>query len=48
MIWIWFCCRCMSYEKAEKQLTVIEAPNVLTIVLKRFRVIHFYLAQDKI
>lgn len=31
------CSRCMSYEKAEKQLTVIEAPNVLTIVLKRFR-----------
>lgn len=31
------CSRCMSYEKAKKKLTVMEAPNVLTIVLKRFR-----------
>ncbi|EYU39312.1 hypothetical protein MIMGU_mgv1a001469mg [Erythranthe guttata] len=32
-----FHCRCKSYEKAKKKLTVIEAPNILTIVLKRFR-----------
>ncbi|KAL7094463.1 hypothetical protein ACP275_11G105100 [Erythranthe tilingii] len=31
------CSRCKSYEKAKKKLTVIEAPNILTIVLKRFR-----------
>ncbi|CAA2989381.1 ubiquitin carboxyl-terminal hydrolase 17 isoform X1 [Olea europaea subsp. europaea] len=31
------CSRCKSYEKAKKQLTVLEAPNILTIVLKRFR-----------
>ncbi|KAH6823389.1 ubiquitin-specific protease 17 [Perilla frutescens var. hirtella] len=31
------CSRCMSYVKAKKKLTVIEAPNILTIVLKRFR-----------
>ncbi|KAL1566819.1 ubiquitinyl hydrolase 1 [Salvia divinorum] len=31
------CSRCMSYVKAKKKLTVIQAPNVLTIVLKRFR-----------
>ncbi|CAA0812515.1 Ubiquitin carboxyl-terminal hydrolase 17 [Striga hermonthica] len=31
------CSRCKSYEKAKKKLTVLEAPNVLTIVLKRFR-----------
>ncbi|KAL0342983.1 UNVERIFIED_CONTAM: Ubiquitin carboxyl-terminal hydrolase 17 [Sesamum angustifolium] len=32
------CSRCKSYEKAKKKLTVLEAPNILTIVLKRFRV----------
>lgn len=31
------CNRCKSYEKAKKKLTILEAPNVLTIVLKRFR-----------
>ncbi|XP_051143968.1 ubiquitin carboxyl-terminal hydrolase 17-like [Andrographis paniculata] len=31
------CSRCKSYEKARKKLTILEAPNILTIVLKRFR-----------
>ncbi|XP_077212938.1 ubiquitin-specific protease 16 [Tasmannia lanceolata] len=31
------CGRCKSYEKAKKKLTVLEAPNVLTIALKRFQ-----------
>ncbi|KAG8383596.1 hypothetical protein BUALT_Bualt04G0030400 [Buddleja alternifolia] len=31
------CSRCKSYEKAKKKLTLLEAPNILTIVLKRFR-----------
>ncbi|KAJ7943718.1 Ubiquitin carboxyl-terminal hydrolase [Quillaja saponaria] len=31
------CSRCNSYEKARKKLTVLEAPNILTIVLKRFQ-----------
>ncbi|PIN12517.1 Ubiquitin carboxyl-terminal hydrolase [Handroanthus impetiginosus] len=31
------CSRCKSYEKAKKKLTVLVAPNILTIVLKRFR-----------
>ncbi|KAF5747328.1 Ubiquitin-specific protease 17 putative isoform 1 [Tripterygium wilfordii] len=31
------CNRCKSYEKAWKKLTVLEAPNVLTIVMKRFQ-----------
>ncbi|KAL4556482.1 hypothetical protein LXL04_039137 [Taraxacum kok-saghyz] len=31
------CTRCKSYEKAKKKLTVLEAPNVLTIALKRFQ-----------
>lgn len=30
--------RCGSYEKARKKLTILEAPNVLTIALKRFQV----------
>ncbi|KAL1569680.1 ubiquitinyl hydrolase 1 [Salvia divinorum] len=30
------CNRCKSYEKAKKKLTMLEAPNVLTVVLKRF------------
>ncbi|KAM6563938.1 hypothetical protein CsatB_023936 [Cannabis sativa] len=33
----YFCSRCKSYEKARKKLTVLEAPNILTIVLKRFK-----------
>ncbi|RZC25803.1 Ubiquitin carboxyl-terminal hydrolase 16 isoform D [Glycine soja] len=28
---------CKSYEKAKKKMTVLEAPNVLTIALKRFQ-----------
>ncbi|KAK1396002.1 Ubiquitin-specific protease 16 [Heracleum sosnowskyi] len=31
------CSRCKSYEKAKKKLTIVEAPNVLTIALKRFQ-----------
>ncbi|KAI3895878.1 hypothetical protein MKW98_025669 [Papaver atlanticum] len=31
------CSRCISYEKAKKRLTVLHAPNVLTIALKRFQ-----------
>ncbi|XVE95199.1 hypothetical protein REPUB_Repub02eG0075800 [Reevesia pubescens] len=32
------CSRCKSYEKAKKKLTILDAPNVLTIALKRFQV----------
>ncbi|KAM1611693.1 hypothetical protein ACFX11_000487 [Malus domestica] len=35
------CSRCKSYEKARKKLTVLEAPNILTIVLKRFQSCNF-------
>lgn len=31
------CDRCNAYVRARKQLTVYEAPNVLTIALKRFQ-----------
>ncbi|XP_051118053.1 ubiquitin carboxyl-terminal hydrolase 17-like [Andrographis paniculata] len=31
------CSRCCSYQKAKKKLRVFEAPNVLTIALKRFQ-----------
>ncbi|KAI9106565.1 hypothetical protein K1719_022093 [Acacia pycnantha] len=31
------CVRCKSYENAKKKLTVSEAPNILTIALKRFQ-----------
>ncbi|XP_031280673.1 ubiquitin carboxyl-terminal hydrolase 16-like [Pistacia vera] len=31
------CGRCKSYEKAKKKLTILEAPNILTIALKRFQ-----------
>ncbi|MQM08424.1 hypothetical protein Taro_041277 [Colocasia esculenta] len=31
------CSRCKSYEKAKKRLKILEAPNVLTVVLKRFQ-----------
>ncbi|KAM7262301.1 hypothetical protein ACFE04_021378 [Oxalis oulophora] len=31
------CTRCNSYQKAKKKLTLLEAPNILTIVLKRFQ-----------
>ncbi|KAI3819878.1 hypothetical protein L1987_13730 [Smallanthus sonchifolius] len=31
------CDRCKSYERAKKKLTLLEAPNVLTIALKRFQ-----------
>ncbi|OAY69727.1 Ubiquitin carboxyl-terminal hydrolase 17 [Ananas comosus] len=30
------CSRCNSYERAKKKLTILEAPNILTITLKRF------------
>ncbi|KAG7994178.1 hypothetical protein I3843_01G043900 [Carya illinoinensis] len=33
----YYCSRCKSYEKARKKLTILEVPNILTIVLKRFR-----------
>ncbi|XP_008795167.2 ubiquitin carboxyl-terminal hydrolase 17-like isoform X1 [Phoenix dactylifera] len=32
------CNRCKSYERAKKKLTVLDAPNILTIALKRFQV----------
>ncbi|KAA8546739.1 hypothetical protein F0562_003168 [Nyssa sinensis] len=35
------CSRCKSYEKAKKKLTIVEAPNILTIVLKRFQSSNF-------
>ncbi|PIA46469.1 hypothetical protein AQUCO_01500187v1 [Aquilegia coerulea] len=31
------CLRCKSHVKAKKKLTILEAPNVLTIALKRFQ-----------
>ncbi|XP_074573034.1 ubiquitin carboxyl-terminal hydrolase 17-like [Curcuma longa] len=31
------CSRCKSYERARKRLMILEAPNILTIVLKRFK-----------
>ncbi|KAJ3676949.1 hypothetical protein LUZ60_002673 [Juncus effusus] len=31
------CIRCNSYERAKKKMTILEAPNVLTIALKRFQ-----------
>ncbi|KAH7524756.1 hypothetical protein FEM48_Zijuj06G0153100 [Ziziphus jujuba var. spinosa] len=31
------CSRCKTYEKAKKKLTILEAPNILTIALKRFQ-----------
>ncbi|XP_020580925.1 ubiquitin carboxyl-terminal hydrolase 19-like [Phalaenopsis equestris] len=31
------CGRCQSFERAKKQLTILEAPNVLTIALKRYQ-----------
>lgn len=31
------CGRCKSYEKAKKKLTVLEAPNIRSIVLKQFQ-----------
>ncbi|XP_059456635.1 ubiquitin carboxyl-terminal hydrolase 17 isoform X2 [Corylus avellana] len=33
----YYCGRCKTYEKAKKKLTILEAPNILTIVLKRFQ-----------
>jgi ubiquitin carboxyl-terminal hydrolase 36/42 len=32
-----FGCRCKSYERARKKMTILEAPNVLTIALKRYQ-----------
>lgn len=37
----YYCSRCKSYEKAKKKLTVSQAPNILTIVLKRFKAGNF-------
>ncbi|KMT08626.1 hypothetical protein BVRB_6g139030 [Beta vulgaris subsp. vulgaris] len=37
----YYCNRCKSYEKAKKKLTVFQAPNILTIVLKRFQAGNF-------
>ncbi|KAL5668268.1 hypothetical protein ACJX0J_020489, partial [Zea mays] len=31
------CSRCKSYERAKKKLTIEEAPNILTIALKRYQ-----------
>ncbi|URE01609.1 ubiquitin carboxyl-terminal hydrolase [Musa troglodytarum] len=31
------CLRCKSYERAKKKLTIVDAPNILTIALKRFQ-----------
>ncbi|TKW33560.1 hypothetical protein SEVIR_2G245500v4 [Setaria viridis] len=31
------CSRCMSYERAKKKLMISEAPNILTIALKRYQ-----------
>ncbi|CAL9090828.1 unnamed protein product [Musa textilis] len=31
------CLRCKSYERAKKKLTIVDAPNNLTIALKRFQ-----------
>ncbi|RWW70879.1 hypothetical protein BHE74_00021420 [Ensete ventricosum] len=31
------CLRCKSYERAKKKLTIVDAPNTLTIALKRFQ-----------
>ncbi|KAI9165768.1 hypothetical protein LWI28_020069 [Acer negundo] len=33
----YYCSRCKSYEKAKKKLSILEEPNILTIVLKRFQ-----------
>lgn len=35
---LFFVCRCNDYVKASKRLTVKQAPNILTIALKRFQV----------
>lgn len=37
----YYCSRCKSYGKAKKKLTVLQAPNILTIVLKRFQASNF-------
>ncbi|XP_057542232.1 ubiquitin carboxyl-terminal hydrolase 17-like [Amaranthus tricolor] len=37
----YYCSRCKSYEKAKKKLTVFQAPNILTIMLKRFQAENF-------
>lgn len=35
--------RCKSYQKAKKKLMILEGPNILTVVLKRFEVKIFIL-----
>lgn len=37
MLLLIYLIRCKSYEKAKKKLTILEAPNILTIALKRFQ-----------
>lgn len=37
--------RCATYVRARKQLQIKEAPNILTIVLKRFQVLFCRLNQ---
>ncbi|KAH0892391.1 hypothetical protein HID58_054820 [Brassica napus] len=32
----YLCDRCKSYQKAKKKLVILEGPNILTVVLKRF------------
>uniref|UniRef100_A0A1J3FCK5 ubiquitinyl hydrolase 1 n=1 Tax=Noccaea caerulescens TaxID=107243 RepID=A0A1J3FCK5_NOCCA len=34
---LYFCGRCKSYQKARKKLMILEGPNILTVVLKRFQ-----------
>ncbi|KAF8081982.1 hypothetical protein N665_0854s0019 [Sinapis alba] len=33
----YLCDRCKSYQKAKKKLMILEGPNILTVVLKRFQ-----------
>ncbi|XP_010484359.1 PREDICTED: ubiquitin carboxyl-terminal hydrolase 17-like isoform X1 [Camelina sativa] len=33
----YFCGRCKSYQKAKKKLMILEGPNILNVVLKRFQ-----------
>ncbi|CAH2043345.1 unnamed protein product [Thlaspi arvense] len=33
----YLCGRCKSYQKAKKKLMILEGPNILTVVLKRFQ-----------
>jgi ubiquitin carboxyl-terminal hydrolase 36/42 len=44
----YFCGRCKSYQKAKKKLMILEGPNILTVVLKRFQVRVFILVSLKV